>query len=85
MQEGKNFRVITPYDPQRGAIEAALKHADLKWEDTVFNVDSFQGMSNSGNGSVACLIDSQATNATTSSYPLCGPGTSSASSLSSGV
>ncbi|KAI5892948.1 uncharacterized protein SCHCODRAFT_02502284 [Schizophyllum commune H4-8] len=43
MQEGKNFRVITPYDPQRGAIEAALKHADLKWEDTVFNVDSFQG------------------------------------------
>ncbi|KAL1739792.1 P-loop containing nucleoside triphosphate hydrolase protein, partial [Schizophyllum fasciatum] len=43
MREGKSFRIITPYDPQRGAIEAALKHADLKWEDTVFNVDSFQG------------------------------------------
>lgn len=43
MDKGLNFRVITPYDAQRGTIEAALKHANLKWEDTVFNVDSFQG------------------------------------------
>ena len=42
-RSGKMFRIITPYDAQRGAIEAALKHADLPWEDTVFNVDSFQG------------------------------------------
>ena len=42
-RNGKNFRIITPYDAQRGAIEAALKHAELPWEDTVFNVDSFQG------------------------------------------
>ena len=42
-RNGKKFRIITPYDAQRGAIEAALKHAELPWEDTVFNVDSFQG------------------------------------------
>ena len=42
-RSGKMFRIITPYDAQRGAIEAALKHAELPWEDTVFNVDSFQG------------------------------------------
>jgi superfamily I DNA and/or RNA helicase len=40
---GKPFRIITPYDAQRGRIEDALKAAKLKWEDTVFNVDSFQG------------------------------------------
>ena len=42
-QEGKNFRIITPYDAQRNAIEDALKAADIFWENTVFNVDSFQG------------------------------------------
>jgi superfamily I DNA and/or RNA helicase len=40
---GKSFRIITPYDPQRSKIEDALKVAKLKWEDKVFNVDSFQG------------------------------------------
>ena len=43
LQEGKDFKIITPYDPQRNAIENALKTAGLAWENTVFNVDSFQG------------------------------------------
>ncbi|KAF9787499.1 P-loop containing nucleoside triphosphate hydrolase protein [Thelephora terrestris] len=43
IQEGKKFKIITPYDAQRNAIENALKTADLTWENTVFNVDSFQG------------------------------------------
>lgn len=41
--EGKSYRIITPYDAQRGAIEDALKNAGLAWEDKCFNVDSFQG------------------------------------------
>jgi len=43
MREGKEFKIITPYDAQRNAIETALKTANLTWENTVFNVDSFQG------------------------------------------
>jgi superfamily I DNA and/or RNA helicase len=43
LQEGKDFKIITPYDAQRNAIENALKTAGLAWENTVFNVDSFQG------------------------------------------
>jgi len=43
IQEGKEFKIITPYDAQRNAIESALKAAGLVWENTVFNVDSFQG------------------------------------------
>jgi len=43
IQERKEFKIITPYDAQRGAIEDALKAAGLTWENTVFNVDSFQG------------------------------------------
>jgi superfamily I DNA and/or RNA helicase len=39
---GKSFRIVTPYDGQRGRIEDALKLANLHWEDKVFNVDSFQ-------------------------------------------
>lgn len=42
-REGKSFRVITPYDSQRGRLETALKAANLVWEDKCFNVDSFQG------------------------------------------
>ncbi|PBL03561.1 P-loop containing nucleoside triphosphate hydrolase protein [Armillaria gallica] len=38
----KQFRVITPYDAQRSAIEEALKADKLSWEDKCFNVDSFQ-------------------------------------------
>jgi superfamily I DNA and/or RNA helicase len=43
IQEKKAFKIITPYDAQRNAIENALKTAELTWKDTVFNVDSFQG------------------------------------------
>ena len=43
IQEEKDFKIITPYDAQRCAIEDALKAAGLTWENTVFNVDSFQG------------------------------------------
>jgi len=43
IREGKAFKIITPYDAQRNAIESALKAAKLTWEDTVFNIDSFQG------------------------------------------
>jgi len=42
--KSKNFCVITPYDAQRAAIETGLKSADLPW-DSVYNVDSFQGLS----------------------------------------
>lgn len=38
------FRIITPYDAQRDALEQALKEEDLNWEDKCFNVDSFQGL-----------------------------------------
>ncbi|KAK7681870.1 hypothetical protein QCA50_015218 [Cerrena zonata] len=41
--EGKSYRIITPYDAQRHAIEKSLKDSGLKWEDKCFNVDSFQG------------------------------------------
>ncbi|KAK1231571.1 hypothetical protein PQX77_005305 [Marasmius sp. AFHP31] len=39
----KSFRIITPYDGQRNYIEQEMKKADMAWEDTCFNVDSFQG------------------------------------------
>jgi superfamily I DNA and/or RNA helicase len=41
--EQKSFRIITPYDAQRSAIETSLKKDDLDWNDKCFNVDSFQG------------------------------------------
>ena len=43
IEQERSFKVITPYDAQRNAIENALKSAGLAWENTVFNVDSFQG------------------------------------------
>lgn len=43
--QGKNFRIITPYDGQRSLIEEQLKDAELEWGDKCFNVDSFQGKS----------------------------------------
>ncbi|KAL4064428.1 P-loop containing nucleoside triphosphate hydrolase protein [Scleroderma citrinum] len=42
--QGKGFKIITPYDAQRTLIENSLKEAELQWEDTCFNVDSFQGL-----------------------------------------
>jgi hypothetical protein len=41
--QGKEYRVITPYDAQRSAIEKQLELAKIPWEDKCFNVDSFQG------------------------------------------
>ena len=41
----KPYRIVTPYDAQRTAIEIGLKSANLNWENKVFNVDSFQGLS----------------------------------------
>ena len=43
--QGKDFRIITPYDAQRSLIEEELKKAELEWGDKCFNVDSFQGKS----------------------------------------
>ena len=44
-RQGKQYRVITPYDAQRSAIERQLELVKPKipWEDKCFNVDSFQG------------------------------------------
>ncbi|KZV92622.1 P-loop containing nucleoside triphosphate hydrolase protein [Exidia glandulosa HHB12029] len=43
----REFRIITPYDPQRALIEKKLKEMQgtgrVPWEDRVFCVDSFQG------------------------------------------
>ncbi|KAJ7761895.1 P-loop containing nucleoside triphosphate hydrolase protein [Mycena maculata] len=39
---GLSYRIITPYDAQRGMLETALKAAKIPWEDKVFCVDSFQ-------------------------------------------
>ena len=41
--EERKYRIITPYESQRNAIEEKLKLNDLNWEDKCFNVDSFQG------------------------------------------
>ena len=43
IHDGKDFKIITPYDAQRNEIENTLKTAKLTWANTVFNVDSFQG------------------------------------------
>lgn len=41
---GKSFKIITPYDAQRSKLENALQGTKIPWEDTCFNVDSFQGL-----------------------------------------
>jgi len=41
--QGKSFRIITPYDAQRNALEDGMKNRELNWKDKCFNVDSFQG------------------------------------------
>ena len=38
-----NFVIITPYDAQRAAIQTSLENEGLPW-DSVYNLDSFQGM-----------------------------------------
>ncbi|KAL0573213.1 hypothetical protein V5O48_008733, partial [Marasmius crinis-equi] len=42
-EANRSFRIVTPYDGQRNYIESEMKKADMAWEDTCFNVDSFQG------------------------------------------
>ncbi|KAJ7650122.1 P-loop containing nucleoside triphosphate hydrolase protein [Roridomyces roridus] len=42
-RSGKSYRIITPYDANRGALEAALKASKIPWEDKVYCVDSYQG------------------------------------------
>ncbi|KAJ3537021.1 hypothetical protein NM688_g6751 [Phlebia brevispora] len=42
-EDDASFRIITPYDAQRTALESDLKAAGLQWENKCFNVDSFQG------------------------------------------
>jgi hypothetical protein len=57
MQESnKSYRILTGYDAQRHAIEVALKNANLKWEDIVFNVDSFQGKRGARYGFCSLLV-----------------------------
>jgi hypothetical protein len=41
--QGKEYKIITPYDAQRSAIERQLRLAKIPVEDKCFNVDSFQG------------------------------------------
>ena len=43
--EGKEYCIITPYDAQGNFLEKEMKEAGLVWEDKCFNVDSFQGKS----------------------------------------
>ena len=39
----KSYKIITPYDAQRSAIENGMKEKGLQSGDKCFNVDSFQG------------------------------------------
>ncbi|KAJ7170756.1 AAA domain-containing protein [Mycena crocata] len=41
--KGRSYRILTPYDAQRGILEQTLKAAKIPWENKVFCVDSFQG------------------------------------------
>jgi regulator of nonsense transcripts 1 len=42
--QGMDYKIISPYDAQRNAIESKMKGSpDLNWESKCFNVDSFQG------------------------------------------
>ena len=40
-----NYKIISPYDAQRNFIETKMKNSPegVRWENTCFNVDSFQG------------------------------------------
>ncbi|KAF9485147.1 P-loop containing nucleoside triphosphate hydrolase protein [Pholiota conissans] len=40
--EGKSYKIITPYAAQTTFIETTMKENGLAWEDKCFNVDSFQ-------------------------------------------
>jgi len=42
-EKGVSYKIITPYEAQRSALERALKEKQLNWHDKCFSVDSFQG------------------------------------------
>ena len=43
--EGKEYKIISPYEAQTTFIEQEMKNTEgLDWEDKCFNVDSFQGI-----------------------------------------
>lgn len=42
-EDEEQYRIITPYDAQRSALEQDLKNAGVSWHNKCFNVDSFQG------------------------------------------
>ncbi|KAL4072660.1 hypothetical protein V8B97DRAFT_2006495 [Scleroderma yunnanense] len=46
--QNKSYHIITSYDAQRTAIETALKHAEVPWENKVINIDSFQVVRSGG-------------------------------------
>ncbi|OBZ72573.1 ATP-dependent helicase NAM7 [Grifola frondosa] len=56
--QGKSYRIITPYDPQRDFLEKGMKQAGLQWQDRCFCVDSFQG--NEDDYIIISLVRSQA-------------------------
>ncbi|KAI0951281.1 hypothetical protein AcW1_008363 [Taiwanofungus camphoratus] len=41
--QDKSYKIITPYDAQRSALEDDMKKYGLKWQNKCFNIDSFQG------------------------------------------
>jgi superfamily I DNA and/or RNA helicase len=43
--EDISYRIITPYDAQKSALEKALDDEGLDRDNKCFNVDSFQGSS----------------------------------------
>ncbi|KAG1821660.1 P-loop containing nucleoside triphosphate hydrolase protein [Suillus subaureus] len=42
-KQGKQYRILTPYDGQRSSIERQLELANLPWADKCFDVNFFQG------------------------------------------
>lgn len=38
-----HYKIVTPYEAQRNALERALEEKGLDWHDKCFNVDTFQG------------------------------------------
>ncbi|KAI5989396.1 AAA domain-containing protein [Pisolithus orientalis] len=52
-----NCRIVTPSDAQRSLIERELQAANVRHEDKVFNIDSFQG--NQAEHIIISLVRSQ--------------------------
>ncbi|KAI6038717.1 hypothetical protein EDC04DRAFT_2603755 [Pisolithus marmoratus] len=56
---GLDFRIITPYDAQRSLIEHELQAVNVRHEDKVFNIDSFQVAEHSVCGPAASTLVGQ--------------------------